>query len=1135
MVCLTIGYKALFFTFYRTLWTITIYDGVCSMIRHCLNPRNPHANAGVPLPALAATDISGASTLPMSEIQARDAQQPDASGPEGEQHVEQVTCQFCKYLLEGALLGDCRVTRWIGSGTFGDVYEAEQLPPLKRKVAVKVMSIEHMVDGQAAHLFEREARTISTLDHPHIMPVLRVGSIAEGRPYLVMKFAAHGSLQNFCPSTAPALSAFSTALSSALDAGEQAGASERSEDRGDATLASPIDDGTPDGEQDNSGTIGDEQDSFKTMPLPDEASEGDETTPKAGQSRQPASGSAQSAPITSELMRPQQLLPYLEAAADALQYAHEHGIVHLDVKPANLLLDADDRLMLADFSVAALIEDYTHASLHGYVGTPLYTAPEQWLEQPRPASDQYALAVTCYQLLTGRPPFTGNLYAIMHGHIQAEPPAPRKFQPLIPAEVEAVILRALAKEPAARYKDMHAFAQAYREALEASANAQTDTRQHQAIAEHVNEERKAAIAGADTLAPQRASEAQADQRERENAALLSRTATTPKLPDNVDVARSTVPRRRSRLAIASAIILIVLLLAGGLLSIAKIAAPCLLGYCPTMRLSANDIKLTNDSSQRVAIRDTGSSALAWSASPAGKRAAWLNFSPASGVIQPGNTGYLTISSHSAGQNDGTYTSELDISGSSVSMQAISITMLVSTGLNNVSIAANLTGFTFTRGVLQPAEQHMTITNKSGQALSWQIGYSENTWLVVTPDQGTLLNGQSVTLQVTANTQNLTRNTYVATLTIVGSLPQQKSPNVLGQYTVTLTVSLPAPATTASPAISPSAPAFQFPNFTAQPAASNGASAALRSGHSMVWDDHDNLLLVFGGIDGSGALLNDLWAYSPVSGNWSELHSATVATTCGSAPAPRMNAAMVWDTVDQQVLLYGGMDTGGHYFGDLWAFSPSGKAWTLLKCGSGGPGARIASAVWDGHEMLLAGGMNKYGMLSDFWAYAPGGGGQWQRLPNMSMTPRAYQTLVWDSTDSRLYAFGGLGANGVQLNDFWSYSPASGWTQITPNSTSNPLGRQQAMGAWDSRDNLLILMGGFEDGQGVPFWGFWVYDPRQNAWGLLLLNLAHTNAPHVPGRTAATMAWDAADGRIYIYAGAGNGKSGSTLNDLWMIA
>ena len=147
------------------------------------------------------------------------------------------------------------------------------------------------------------------------------------------------------------------------------------------------------------------------------------TDPPRGEAGEVAAVSSSTLVGEGQTLTPQQLLPYVEGAAAALQYAHDHRLIHLDVKPANLLLDGENNLLLADFGVSAILDSYTHASLHCYVGTPVYTAPEQWLEQPRPASDQYALAVTCYQLLTGRPPFTGNLYSIMHGHLQT-PPTP---------------------------------------------------------------------------------------------------------------------------------------------------------------------------------------------------------------------------------------------------------------------------------------------------------------------------------------------------------------------------------------------------------------------------------------------------------------------------------------------------------------------------------------------------------------------------------------------------------------------------------------------------------------------------------------------------------------------------------------
>src|SRR5215471_8873201 len=153
---------------------------------NCLNPHKTHENKvayaiSTDGPTMALSDVSTIKT-PV-EV------------------VEQATCHFCKYLLEGGLLGDCRVTRRIGSGAFGDVYEAEQLPPLNRRVAIKVMSMERVVDSKSAELFTREVAAIAALDHPNILPVLRVGMIEDGRSYLVMKYAAHGSLQNYCQQT----------------------------------------------------------------------------------------------------------------------------------------------------------------------------------------------------------------------------------------------------------------------------------------------------------------------------------------------------------------------------------------------------------------------------------------------------------------------------------------------------------------------------------------------------------------------------------------------------------------------------------------------------------------------------------------------------------------------------------------------------------------------------------------------------------------------------------------------------------------------------------------------------------------------------------------------------------------------
>jgi eukaryotic-like serine/threonine-protein kinase len=145
-------------------------------------------------------------------------------------------------------------------------------------------------------------------------------------------------------------------------------------------------------------------------------------------------------------------LRWLREAAIALDCAHEHGIVHRDVKPGNLLLDTDGRLAVADFGIAR-VADETQLTLTGeLVGTAAYFSPEQALgNQATAASDRYALAVVAFELLCGERPYRGeHVTAQARQHVEAPIPRASERAPGLPPAVDDVFMRGLAKDPADR-------------------------------------------------------------------------------------------------------------------------------------------------------------------------------------------------------------------------------------------------------------------------------------------------------------------------------------------------------------------------------------------------------------------------------------------------------------------------------------------------------------------------------------------------------------------------------------------------------------------------------------------------------------------------------------------------------------
>ena len=160
-------------------------------------------------------------------------------------------------------------------------------------------------------------------------------------------------------------------------------------------------------------------------------------------------------------------IPPMEAAkiaqdiAESLAVAHAQGVIHRDIKPANVMVTRDGKVLVMDFGIARLISGpETAPQTSAVLGTASYLSPEQAQGQPVDArTDIYALGVVMYEMLTGRPPFTGDSpMAIAYKQVNATPPAPSSANPDVPPELDAIVMRALSKNPANRYQTGKEFA-----------------------------------------------------------------------------------------------------------------------------------------------------------------------------------------------------------------------------------------------------------------------------------------------------------------------------------------------------------------------------------------------------------------------------------------------------------------------------------------------------------------------------------------------------------------------------------------------------------------------------------------------------------------------------------------------------
>ena len=170
------------------------------------------------------------------------------------------------------------------------------------------------------------------------------------------------------------------------------------------------------------------------------------------------------------------VVSYVKQVADALQYIHTQKLIHRDVKPESMLLGRNNEVLLAEFGIAIIAQSTRSQQTQQTqeaAGSVAYMAPELLRGKPRPASDQYALAVVTYEWLSGDPPFTGSVQQIASQHLSAHPSLLRTKMPAISSAVEQVVMKALDKDPKQRFAHVVDFALALEEAFDAETTGRT--------------------------------------------------------------------------------------------------------------------------------------------------------------------------------------------------------------------------------------------------------------------------------------------------------------------------------------------------------------------------------------------------------------------------------------------------------------------------------------------------------------------------------------------------------------------------------------------------------------------------------------------------------------------------------------
>ncbi len=340
--------------------------------------------------------------------------------------------------LPAAALGDYELHREIGRGGMGVVYEATQLS-LRRSVAIKTLPFAAVLDQQQVTRFRNEAQAAASLHHPHIVPVYAVGC-ERGVHYYSMQLIDGDTLAQ-------------TLLSLQATEAERLRAEKLSELRRDEAKR-------------------DEAELTAEMQLrhiSDSKSDGIDLPQAHAVAGHAAAGAAVAGAATSrevkdhgstvQSVRDRQgirsIVQLFVDVAEALDYAHEQGVLHRDIKPSNLLIDGSGKIWVTDFGLARCRGIGNLTAEGSVLGTARYMSPEQIAGRSQAVdhrTDIYSLGITLYEMLTLRPAFSAPTREHLLRSVETQQPvSPRRINPKIATDLETILLKAIAKSKDERY------------------------------------------------------------------------------------------------------------------------------------------------------------------------------------------------------------------------------------------------------------------------------------------------------------------------------------------------------------------------------------------------------------------------------------------------------------------------------------------------------------------------------------------------------------------------------------------------------------------------------------------------------------------------------------------------------------